>query len=123
MEDSETATSKIDPDVDAIRHVNQFGTPVVSVMEVTCVPEKSDLVLNFFQYNGIETWSNINPFHEQSVDDADDSQDAKRYRTAHFTRLLLASWKAANFVHSSDTSLYYQRLINMAVRGPDTLHA
>lgn len=122
MEDYANADQQTEPDVDAIRHVNQFGTPSVPVMEVACLPEKRDLVLNFFQENNIQIWEDINPFLENSVTANDDSPDARRFRKAHLTRLLLAWWKAVNFLQSRDTSLYYQRLINAAVRGPDNLH-
>lgn len=43
MQDGENTTNEVEPDVDAIRHVNQFGTPEVPVMEIACVPEKVDL--------------------------------------------------------------------------------
>lgn len=122
MEDEANQHTQIEPDVDAIRHVKQFGSPAVPMMEIACVPEKSDIVLKFLHSNGIETWKNINPFLEQSIDVMDNSPDDRRYRTAHFTRLLLAWWKAANFVQSRDTYLYYQRLINAAFRSPEGLH-
>lgn len=88
MEDGATTEGTAEPDIDAIRHVNQFGTPAVPVMEIACTPEKLDLLERFFQANQIAIWTDINPFFEQSVDAADNSLDAKRYRIAHFTRLL-----------------------------------
>lgn len=36
---------------------------------------------------------------------------------------MLAWWKVANFVQSLDTAMYYQRLINAAVRSPESIHA
>lgn len=62
MEDDTTSDDQLEPDVDSIRHVNQFGTLAVPVMEIACLPEKLDLVQNFFHYNGIEVFTNINPF-------------------------------------------------------------
>lgn len=68
MEDEATPGGPAEPDVDAIRHVNQFGTPavllVLAVMEIACTPEKLDLLQNFFHTNNIATWKNINPFLE-----------------------------------------------------------
>lgn len=98
MEDSDNPASETEPDVDAIRYVNQFGTPQVPVIEIACVPEKFDLVSKFLQENFISMWPDINPFWEQSVDPIDTYQDSKRYRITNFTRVLVAWWKAANFV-------------------------
>lgn len=122
MKDGDGTTTAALPGVDAIRHVNQFGTPDIQFMEVACVPEKVDLVTNILQANNIQLWQNISPLWEQSSDPTNTSQEAKRLRIAHFTRLLLAWWKASNFVQSHDTSLYYQKLINQAVKHPEGLH-
>lgn len=92
-------------------------------MEIACIPEKSDLVLNFMYANDIEILPGINPFWEQSVEETDQSPEATSYRIAHFTRVLLAWWEAASFVQSKDTSTYYQRLITNAVKDPGALHA
>lgn len=95
-------TEEVWPDLDAVRHVNQFGTPDCPIMEIACTPEKSDVVREFLRANKIETWpASINPFLEPSVDSADTSQGADRQRIGHFTRVLVAWWKAANFVLSA----------------------
>lgn len=36
-------------DIDAVRHLNQFGTSEKPLMEIACTPEKADLVRNFFE--------------------------------------------------------------------------
>lgn len=88
-----------------------------------CTPEKSDLVREFLHENDIETWPvTINPFLDPAVEATDESQDAYRKRIGHFTRVLVAWWKAANFVKSRDTSLFYQRLIKQAIQGTGSLH-
>lgn len=100
-------------DVDAIRHVNHFGTPQVPLMNITCVPGKAELVRCFLQARKIPLWPNdMNPLMENSVDAADKSPDATKYRVAHFTRVMIAWWKAANFVQITDTALYYQCLVH-----------
>lgn len=53
MEDGENTERGPEPDVDAIRHVNQFGTPKVPVMEIACITEKVDLAVNFLHENNI----------------------------------------------------------------------
>lgn len=66
MEDGADLYIQAEPDVDGIRHVNQFGRPSVPVMEIACIPEKLDLVQNFFRDKNITTWDNINPSLESN---------------------------------------------------------
>lgn len=37
-------TAEVWPDLDAVRHVNQFGYPEQPMMEIACTPQKSDTV-------------------------------------------------------------------------------
>lgn len=116
-------TEEIWPYLDAVRHINQFGSPEQPMMEIACTPEKSDIVREFLHDNNIETWPvTTNPFTDPTVDAADESQAAYKKRIGHFTRVLAAWWKAANFVQSRDTALFYQRLIKQAIQGNDALH-
>lgn len=115
-------TEETKPDLDAVRHVNQFGSPTQPMMEISSTPEKSDTVRDFLRENNIETWSSyINPFLDPSVEVADTSQEADEKKFGHFTRLLVAWWKAADFVQSRDTALFYQRLVKQVVQGADPL--
>lgn len=116
-------TEEARPDLDAVRHVNQFGTPDEPMMEMSCVPEKVDAVRAFLEDNGTDTWpTNINPLRIPSVQPTDTSPAAVKKGAGHLTRVILSWWKDANFVQSTDTSLYYQRLIMQVVQGQDALH-
>lgn len=48
VENNGYKTQKPWPDVDAVRHINQYGSPSTPLMEVTCVPEKAKLSGIFF---------------------------------------------------------------------------
>lgn len=54
--------------------------------------------------------------------ETDVSEEAEKRRIGHFTRVLLAWWKAANFIKSRDTALFFQRLIKQAVQSEEALH-
>lgn len=50
------------PDIDVVRHINQFGTPDVPLMEIACTAERKDRVVQFFAENEIQRWpEDINP--------------------------------------------------------------
>lgn len=110
-------------DLDAVRHINQFGSPEQPMMEIACTPEKSDIVREFLHDKNIETWIvTTNPFIDPSVDAEDESQAAYKKRIGHFTRVLAAWWKATNFVKSRDMALLYQRTIKQPIQASDALH-
>lgn len=54
VEDGQEDDGNSGPDVDSVRHVNQFGSPEVPIMEVACVPAKAEAVREFFRQNGID---------------------------------------------------------------------
>lgn len=111
------------PDLDAVRHVNQFGTPDEPMMEICCTSEKVDSVRAFLPDNDIETWpSDTKPLRIPSIQTTDTSPAAVKKGVGHLTRVILSWWKAANFVQSTDKALYYQRLIMQKVQDPDALH-
>lgn len=123
VDEGQMVTEEAWPDLEAVRHENQFGSPELPMMEIACTPEKSETVRDFWKENNIETWStDLNPFLDPSVDPADHSQEADKKRFGHLTRVLVAWWKAAKFVQSRDTALFYHRLIKQAVKGADALH-
>lgn len=62
------------------------------------------------------------PFLDPAVEPTDTEEEINKKKIGQFTRVLGAWWKAANFVQSKDTALFYQRLIKQAVKGPDALH-
>lgn len=103
---------KIVPDIDAIQHLNQFGTPEAPIMEITSVPDKLAIVRGFMEQNNIEMSApDLNPFLDPTADLTDKSPDELSRSRAHFTRVLLSWWKAANDVQRKETALFYQRLI------------
>lgn len=48
MDDGEMDKEEAILDIDAVRHLNQFGTPEQPIMEVACTPERAATVVNFF---------------------------------------------------------------------------
>lgn len=54
-EEGSMYTGEVWPDMDAVLHVNQFGSTEKPMMEIACAPDKSDIVREFFHGNNIET--------------------------------------------------------------------
>lgn len=54
MDVGQADTEDIWPDLDAVSHVNQFGSPDTPVMDIACVPEKFDTVRDFLIDNSVE---------------------------------------------------------------------
>lgn len=74
------------------------------------------------EHKNIEMWApDLNPFIDPTADLIDTSQDALSRSRAHFTRVLLSWWKAANYVQSKETELLYQRRICNEVQSPQGL--
>lgn len=50
------------PDVNAVRHFNQYGTTSRPLMEIACTPDKAELVMDFFERQGTVVFDgNPNP--------------------------------------------------------------
>lgn len=112
-------------DVDAVRHINQFGSPTSPLMEIICTPNKADILHEFFIKQGIEICdTQFNPCIDPAIHDNNESDNRKlatRLRN-HFARLLLAWWKAAHYVYSPDTRLYYRRALLMLISKEQKLY-
>lgn len=100
------------PNIDAVRHINIFGSPTSPLMEIACTPDKAETVRNFFMKQDIQVYYvQLNPCIYPAVvesNEADNRKIATRLRN-HFGRILLAWWKAAHYIYSPDTRLFYRR--------------
>lgn len=98
-------------DVDTVRYINQFGSPKSPLMEIVCTPNKADIIHEFFMKQGVEICdAQLNPCLDPAIHDNNEHDNIKlaiRLRN-HFTRLLLAWWKAAHNVYGPDTRLFYR---------------
>lgn len=75
----EIVTGEAWPDLEAVRHVNQFGSPEEPMMEIACTSEKLDTVRDFMKDNGIDIWPvDTNPFMDPSVRDSGSPQEATK---------------------------------------------
>lgn len=54
MGDTDEQDTSPTPELDAVRHLNQFGTPDAPLMEVACTVEKRDQVIQFFEANKVQ---------------------------------------------------------------------
>lgn len=99
MGDVDATTAEVYPDIDAVRHVNQFGTPEVALMEVTCTGDKKEQVIKFFQASNIAVWpETTNPLMAPDIAMGDTSQLAARRHHEHTIRVINSWWKAANYI-------------------------
>lgn len=111
------------PDIDAVRHLNQFGSPENPLMEVACTPEKVDLVRSFFKESEIELRPvNLNPLFEPDTPTIDPSTAAISRHINHLTRVLTAWWKAAHYVQNRDTEAYNSTIKGKVVQSPTILY-
>lgn len=88
-------------DVNAVRHINQFGTPKAPLMEISCTPDKAYLVRDFITAQGIEEFdAEMNRFIQPYVVESNENDNKKiaRRSNIHFVRLLLARWKEAHYI-------------------------
>lgn len=53
MDEDQADSAEVWPDLDAVRHVKQFGSPEAPVIEIDCVPEKVDTVREFMADNEV----------------------------------------------------------------------
>lgn len=92
-------------DIDAVRHINVFGTPTQPLMEIAYVQLKEDKVREFFEAQGVEVcYHKLKPCIDPAILETKDTDNRKiALRLNHFVRILLARWKAANYVYSPDT--------------------
>lgn len=81
------------PDVNAVRHINQYSTPTSSLLDIACTTDKSDILRDFFSTQGIEVCDrNLNPCIDPAIkenNEMDNKQLGKRLNN-HFMRLLLS---------------------------------
>lgn len=89
-------------------------------MEVASIPDKSDILREFFSKQGIEVCdSNVNPCIDPVATEnnkRDNRKLAKRLKT-HFVLLLLAWWKATHYVYIPDTRMFYRRSLLQLISG------
>lgn len=117
MNDVEEESEDSSIDIDAVRYLNQFGTPDQPIMEVACTSELVNTVKNFFKETEIELWTDdLNPFLDPEVAGDDKSMQATRRNIGHFIRVLTAWWKAALYVQNKYTATYYGRMVELAVQ-------
>lgn len=89
MDDEEDTTNEPSPDIDAVRHLNQFGTPEAPLMEVARTQERKVVVVQFFKERNIETWPDtINQLLTPEIYPNDKSLTADRRHTGHCGRVL-----------------------------------
>lgn len=92
-------------------------------MEELCTPEKRDTVKAFLEIPNIEVWGEpLNPVLDPEVSGVDKRKETERRQILHFTRIIMAWWKAANFVERKYTAQYYQNLINLEVQSPNKIY-
>lgn len=112
------------PDVYAVRHINVFGSQTSLLMEISCTPEKEETLRTFFEQQGIEVCDGqINPCIDPAIletVETDKRKIALRLKN-HFVRILLAWWKAANYVYSPDIRLFYKRTLRHLISGDGKL--
>lgn len=117
MDVEEGTEIEVTPDIDAVRHLNQFGTPDAPLMEIACTQDRKELVVKFFNESSIEVWpEDINPLLAPDISLDDDSTTAAKRHHVHTIRVLNAWWKGAHYVQNSDTAEYYMKLVTQAVR-------
>lgn len=117
MNVAETVEAEVTPDIDSVRHLNQFGTPDVPLMEVACTQDRKDMVIQFFKDSQIEVWpDSINPLVAPDIDPRDDSLTVTKRHHSHCIRILNAWWKVAHYVQNSYIAAYYMKLTTQAVR-------
>lgn len=94
MADIQDQQTEIMPDIDAVRHLNQFCSLDNPIMEVACTSERADLVRRFFQESEIQLWpQDINPLRDPPTDE---SLAATRRHLGHTIRIHTAWWKTAH---------------------------
>lgn len=125
----ENRNSKYWPDVNAVRHINQYGTdsesPNRPLMEIACTAEKAEMVMDFFKKHGTTVFDGdlnpcIDPTFLEGDEDGDKDALARRMKN-HMVRLLLAWWKTANYIFSQDTKLFYKSALSQLLSGRDKL--
>lgn len=124
MEVDEENDEEASPDIDAVRHLNQFGTPEAPLMEVACTRDRKETVIKFFKESNIEVWPDtINPLLAPDIEPDDDSQMAAKRHHGHSIRVLNAWWKAAHYVQNANTAAYYFILVTQVVRSSGSPYA
>lgn len=81
------------PGVDAVRHINQYGTPTSPLLEIACTPDRSDTLRDFFTKQSIEVChAHMNPCIDPAVQENNETDKKKLEKTLknHFVRVLLA---------------------------------
>lgn len=110
-------------DIDAVLHLNQFGTLEHTLIKIACTPERVVLVKNFFRATEIELWpDNFNPLMAPDTPTTDESTPAVKLHVHHFTGLLVAWWKAAHYVKNKDMADYYTCIMGKVVHSPGELY-
>lgn len=123
MDDVDNTAREPNPDFDAVRHLNQFGTPNSPLMEIACTLERKDQVIQFFKDSDIQIWpDNINPLFAPDIAPGDTSLTAVKKHHGHSIRVLNACWKAGHYIQNQDTAAYYMRILTQVVRSSDTLY-
>lgn len=124
MDDTEDQPTERSPDIDAVRHLNQFGTPECPLMEIACTENRSEQVRLFFKESNIPIWSeNTNPLLAPDIKSDDSSPLAVKRHHGHCIRVLNDWWKAAHYIQNQYTAQYYMRILGQVVRNPESLHA
>lgn len=99
-------------DVDAVRHINIFGTLAAPLLEVACTLDKVETLRTFFENQGLQVYDiHMSPWIDPTVAEVNETDNRKiaiRLRI-HFARVLLAWWKAAHYIFSPETRLFYRR--------------
>lgn len=93
-------------------------------MEIACTPEKEAKLREFFEQQEVEVGDNelkpcIDPAIQETTE-TDNRKIALRLKN-HFARMLLAWLKAANYVYSPETRLFYRRSLRQLIAGNNKL--
>lgn len=124
MRDEQTEQDESSPDIDAVRYLNQFGTPDAPLMEIACTKDSKDSVIHFFTESNIKVWPDtINPLMAPDIATEDNSMIAIKLHHGHTITVLNAWWKAPHYVQNSDTAAYYMKLITQTVCTSGYLYA
>lgn len=123
--EDDVAPTEVIPDIDAVRHLNQFGSPENPVMEVACTPEKEDLVRTLFKESNIDLLTDdLNPLLDPDlgVPVTDTSTTAIKHHVGHSTTVRAAWWKATHYLKNRDTSTYYNNISSKIFQSPTSLY-
>lgn len=107
MVDENADPATMDPDIDTMRHLNQFGTPVTPLIEIACITAKVEHVKKFFAEIDIHVWPDeTNPLLAPDTPPTDSSAQADKRHFGNCVRVMVAWWKAAHYVQNQDTVDY-----------------